>query len=94
MRVESRLAEVSDVAWSGADTLSVIGSESAGSIQVFDVDLARGAVAPNGSPQAPVSVAAAPGRPTLVGAADGLVYESIAGTWTERVRGSAPTYPG
>lgn len=94
VRVESRLAEVSDVAWSGADTLSVIGSESAGSIQVFDVDLARGAVAPNGSPQAPVSVAATPGRPTLVGAADGLVYESIAGTWTERVRGSAPTYPG
>lgn len=94
VRVESRLAEVSDVAWSSADTLSVIGSESAGSIQVFDVDLARGAVAPNGSPQAPVSVGAAPGQPTLVGAADGLVYESIAGTWTERVRGSAPTYPG
>ena len=94
VRVESRLAEVGDVAWSGADTLSVIGSESAGSIQVFDVDLARGAVRPNGSPQAPVSVGAAPGEPTLVGAADGLVYESIAGTWTERVRGSAPTYPG
>ncbi len=94
VRVESRLAEVSDVAWSSADTLSVIGSESAGSIQVFDVDLARGAVAPNGSPQASVSVGAAPGQPTLVGAADGLVYESIAGTWTERVRGSAPTYPG
>lgn len=94
VRIESRLAEVSDVAWSGSDTLSVIGSESAGSMQVFDVALARGVVTPNGSPQAPVSVGAAPGLPTLVGAADGLVYESIVGTWTERVRGSAPTYPG
>jgi len=94
VRVESRLAEVTDIAWSSADTLTVIGSESAGSIQVFDIDLARGAVTPNGSPQAPVGVGAAPGQPTLVGAADGLVYESIAGTWTERVRGSAPTYPG
>jgi hypothetical protein len=29
-----------------------------------------------------------------VGAADGLVYEIVGGTWVERVRGSAPTYPG
>jgi hypothetical protein len=92
--VESRLAEVVDVAWSSADTLSVLGSESAGSLQVFDVDLARGSITPNGAPEAPVSVGAAPGLPTLVGAADGLVYELGAGSWAERVRGSAPTYPG
>ncbi|HAN71524.1 MAG TPA: hypothetical protein DCQ36_08035, partial [Actinobacteria bacterium] len=94
VRVESRLAEVVDVAWSSADTLSVLGSESAGSLQVFDVDLARGSITPNGAPEAPVSVGAAPGLPTLVGAADGLVYELGAGSWAERVRGSAPTYPG
>ena len=29
-----------DAAWSGADTLSVLGSESAGTLQVFDIDLA------------------------------------------------------
>jgi hypothetical protein len=94
LRVESRLAEVTDVAWASADTLVVIGSESAGSLQVFEVDLARGSVSPAGAPEAPVSVAAAPGFPTLVGAADGLVYELSAGTWVERLRGSAPTYPG
>lgn len=94
VRVESRLADVVDVAWSGADSLSVIGSESAGSLQVVDIDLARGALAPNGAPEAPVSVGSAPGQPTLVGAADGLVYEFVGGTWVERVRGSSPTYPG
>lgn len=94
VRVESRLAEVVDVAWSGADTLTVLGSESAGSLQVFEIDLARGATIPVGSPEAPVNVGAAPGLRTLVGAADGLVYELDAALWSERVRGSAPTYPG
>lgn len=94
VRVESRLAEVVDVAWSGADTLTVLGSESAGSLQVFEIDLARGATLPVGSPEAPVNVGAAPGLRTLVGAADGLVYELDSAAWSERVRGSAPTYPG
>ncbi len=94
VRIESRLVEVVDAAWSGADTLSVLGSESAGSLQVFDIDIARGSSTPRGTPEAPVSVAAAPGLPTLVGAADGLVYEFATGTWQERLRGSSPSYPG
>lgn len=94
IRVESRLVEVVDAAWSGADTLSVLGSESAGTLQVFDIDLARGISITRGTPEAPLSVGAAPGLPTLVGAADGLVYEFTAGSWAERVRGSSPTYPG
>jgi hypothetical protein len=94
VRIEARLVEVVDAAWSGADTLSVLGSESAGSLQVFDVDIARGSSTPRGTPDAPVTVAAAPGLPTLVAAADGLVYESSVGVWNERVRGSSPAYPG
>lgn len=94
VRVESRLDEVIDVAWSGADSLTVLGSESAGSLQVFEVDLARGTTIPVGAPEAPVNVGAAPGLRTLVGAADGLVYQLDAATWSERVRGAAPTYPG
>ena len=93
MRIESRLVEVVDAAWSGADTLSVLGSESAGTLQVFDIDIARGSSSPAGAPIAPLTVGAAPGLPTLVGAADGLVYELTAGSWVERVRGSAPAYP-
>jgi hypothetical protein len=94
IRVESRLVEVVDAAWSGANTLAVLGSESAGSVQVFDVDLARGVSTPRGTIKAPVSIAAAPGLPTLVGASDGLVYAFSAGSWQERVRGTSPTYPG
>lgn len=94
IRIESRLVEVVDAAWSGADTLSVLGSESAGTLQVFDIDLARGTSTPRGTPTAALTVGAAPGLPTLVGAADGLVYEFAAGAWAERVRGTAPTYPG
>jgi hypothetical protein len=93
IRIESRLVEVLDAAWSSADTLSVLGSESAGTVQVFDVSIARGTSTSRGTPQAPISVAAAPGLPTLVGAADGLVYEFTAGAWAERVRGSSPAYP-
>ena len=94
VRVESRLVEVVEAAWSGADTLAVLGSESAGSLQVFDIDLARGVSVPHGTAESPVTFAAAPGLPTLVGAADGLVYAFTAGAWQERVRGSSPTYPG
>jgi hypothetical protein len=94
LRIESRLVEVVDVAWSGADSLAVLGSDSAGTLQVFDVDIARGAATPVGAPPSPVTVGAAPGLPVLVGAADGLVYELVSGLWVERVRGSAPTYPG
>ncbi len=94
IRIESRLVEVVDVAWSGANSLSVLGSESAGSLQVFEVDLARGTSVTRGTPEAPVSLAAAPGLPSLVGAADGLIYESTGGSWLERVRGSSPAYPG
>ena len=94
LRVESTLAEVADVAWSGADTLAVLGNESAGTMQIYDVSIARGTAVARGTPEAPVSVGAAPGLPTLVGSANGLVYEFTAGAWAERVRGSAPTYPG
>ncbi|MDO8309915.1 MAG: LpqB family beta-propeller domain-containing protein [Actinomycetota bacterium] len=94
IRVESNLVEVIDVAWSGADSLSVLGSESPGSVQVFDVDIATGVSAARGTPEGPVSVGAAPGLPTLIGSADGLVYGYVTGSWQERVRGLSPTYPG
>jgi hypothetical protein len=93
IRVESRLVEVVDASWSGANTLSVLGSESAGSLQVFDIDLARGVSVPRGTPDSPVSVAAAPGLPTLVGSSNGLVYAFTTGAWAEQVRGTSPTYP-
>lgn len=93
-RVESQLVQVTDVAWATADRLTVLGAESPGSIQNYDVELATGKVASNGTPETPVSVAGMPGLPTLIGSGDGLVYENDGGAWVERLRGYSPTYPG
>jgi hypothetical protein len=94
IRVESRLVEAVDVAWSSADSLAVLGSESAGSLQVFEVNIGRGSLIAQGAPEGPVSLAAAPGFPTLVAAADGVVYDNTTGSWSGRVNATSPTYPG
>lgn len=94
IRVESRLVEAVDVAWSSADSLAVLGSESAGSLQVFEVNIGRGSLTAQGAPEGPVSLAAAPGFPTLVAAADGVVYDNTTGSWSGRVNATSPTYPG
>lgn len=93
IRVENRLAEAVDVAWSGADSLAVLGSESAGSLQVYDISLGRGALTPRGTPEAPISLAAAPGLPLLVAAADGVVYDNSGVGWQGRANAASPAYP-
>lgn len=94
IRIESKLTDVIDVAWSSSNTVAVIGSESAGALQAYEIDLSRGEVVLQGSPEDPVSIAAAPGLPTLIASADGNVYENTTGLWTERITAVAPTYPG
>ena len=93
IRVETRLTEAISVSWSGANSLMVLGSDGAESLQVFDLGLARGSVTGLGAPEAPVMVAAAPGLPTLVGAADGWIYEYVGATWRKRTSGTSPVYP-
>jgi hypothetical protein len=94
IRVESKLVEVLDVAWSSADSLAVLGSESAGAVQVYEVNIGRGSLVAQGAPENPVSLAAAPGLPTLAAGADGVVYDNTTGSWSGRVNATAPTYPG
>ncbi len=94
IRVEAKLSEVVDASWSSAESLAVLGSESAGSLQVYEVDMARGQVLAQGSPAAPVSLAAAPGLPTLASSADGFVYEGSSGTWSPLLSATSPAYPG
>lgn len=94
IRVESRLTEVLDVAWASPDTLVVIGSDGAESPQVFEVSIARAAVASVGGPVEPASIAAGPGVPTLVAASDGLIYSLSAGAWRPLGPGRSPAYPG
>jgi len=94
IRVESKLSVVTAAAWSSANSIAVIATETAGTLQIYEIDLGRGEIQAQGSPPDPVSIAAAPGLPTLVTSADGSIYENSSQSWTERIQGSAAAYPG
>lgn len=94
VRVESRLSEFVDVAWGSADRLIALASEGAGAQQVYEIDLNRSSVRSLGAPPAPIRIAAAPGRPILVGTADGVVMAGVGSTWEIIATGSGPAYPG
>lgn len=94
MRIESKLSAITALAWSSANTISVIATETAGTLQIYEVDLGRGEIQAQGSPADPVSIAAAPGLPTLVTSADGSIYENSSQSWIVRIQGSAAAYPG
>ena len=83
-----------DVAWASADSLAVLGSRTAGTVEVLMLDAATGAITAEGAPGEPIEIAAAPGLPTLVGSSNGLIYSFSAGAWREQVRAASPTYPG
>jgi len=93
IRIENRLTEVLDIAWAGANSLLVLGSEGAGVLQVFDVDLARGLVRQQGAPDLPAAIAAAPGLPNLAVNSDGVVFELDLGSWIPRSNGVTVAYP-
>ena len=86
--------DVRDVDWSSANSLAFIGRTGNGDLQAFDLDLASGALTPQGGPEHPETIAAAPGLPELIAASDGIVYQLDAGTWTVRTPGWSPSYPG
>lgn len=94
IRVESKLSAVADVAWSSANTIAVIASETAGTVQIYEINLGRGEIQAQGSPADPVSIAAAPGLATLVTSADGSIYENSTQSWIARIQGNAAAYPG
>lgn len=85
--------DVLDVDWSSANSLAFIGRTGNGDLQAFDLDLASGALTPQGGPDGPQTIAAAPGLPVLIAAADGKVYQLDAGAWTARAAGWSPAYP-
>ncbi|MDO9484582.1 MAG: LpqB family beta-propeller domain-containing protein [Actinomycetota bacterium] len=85
--------DVLDVDWSSANSLAFIGRTGNGDLQAFDLDLASGAMTPQGGPDDPESIAAAPGLPVLIAAGDGFIYQLDAGTWTIRATGRSPAYP-
>lgn len=92
-RLAPLLTNILDVAWSGADSLAVLGGTAGGAVSAFDVDLATGSVTVLDAPEDPVAIAAAPGLATLVVSVDGIVSERRNDTWQERLEGNAAAYP-
>jgi len=80
-------------AWAGPDQVAVLGTEAASPVAV-NVAIATGAAAPLGTPALPESIAAGPGVPVLIGAGDGMVYESVGGSWSAIAGAANPAYPG
>ena len=91
--LETSLVDVTDVAWANADALAVLGSRTAGTVEVMVLDAATGAILGQGAPVQPIEIAAAPGMQTLVGSSNGLIYGFSAGAWREQARAASPAYP-
>lgn len=89
--VAPSLTGVSDVAWSAADQLLVLGSGEDGvgpySLSVDGWGLS--AVPTAGLPGQPTSIAAAPGQQPLV-SANGSIWQLSGGAWLTLLRGQAP----
>jgi len=93
IKLARSVTSVTDVDWSGANSIALIGRTSAGALQVFDFDLALGTLVAQGGPDGPDSIASAPGLPVLISAKDGLIYQLDAGSWTSRLNAWSPSYP-
>ena len=93
IRIAGSVGAVIDVDWSSANSLAFIGRNGPGALQAFDVDLALGTLVPQGGPDKPDAIAAAPGLPVLVSAKDGLIYQFDAGAWSSRLNAWSPSYP-
>ncbi|CAB5038352.1 unannotated protein [freshwater metagenome] len=93
IKLARSVTSVTDVDWSGANSIALIGRTGAGALQVFDLDLALGTLVAQGGPDGPDSIASAPGLPVLISAKDGLIYQLDAGSWTSRINAWSPSYP-
>jgi hypothetical protein len=92
-RVESSLTEAVDLAWADADTLAVLGTSGASSLEVLLLDVGSSRLRRVGAPEDAVTLAAAPNRPLLVGAA-GTVFRGTGTTWARVTEAEYPVYPG
>jgi hypothetical protein len=92
-RVESTLTEAVDLAWADADTLAVLGTSGASSLEVLLLDVGSSRLRRVGAPEDAVTLAAAPSRPLLVGAG-ASVLRSAGTTWSRVTEAQFPVYPG
>lgn len=88
------LGQIADLAWRDAGHLTILG-DSREAFGSYLVDVATGEVSATGSLTGMVSIAAAPGKPTLAGLDSGQVYRSQENLgWQPLGAGTRPVYPG
>jgi hypothetical protein len=92
-RIEGTLTEAVDLAWADADTLAVLGTSGASSLEVLLLDVGSSRLRRIGAPEGSVALAAAPSRPLLVGAGDS-VFRNTGSTWSTVTEALSPVYPG
>ncbi len=92
-RTESIITEAIDLAWEDADTLAVLGTSGASSLEVLQLDVGSPHLRRFGAPEGSVTLAAAPGRPLLVGTGKS-VFRNTGSTWTRVGDAQYPVYPG
>jgi hypothetical protein len=106
-RLIGAITDASDIAWQDADTLAVLGTSGASSLEVHQLPLGYGSNPPHTSaPPDAVTLAAAPDRPLLVGTsptstttgasatAVAKVFSNAGSIWSAVVEAFYPTYPG
>jgi len=88
--------DVRGVAWDGGDQLFATLADATGGRELVAVDVdgyATRTIPTTGLSGQPDDVAAAPGRPILVAAADAVWRSESTGAWTRLGRGDQPVYP-
>lgn len=93
-RIDATLTNCTDLAWLDADTLVVLGSVAASSLEVHQLSLGytSGAGHTVAKPDS-VTLAAAPQHPILVGAGP-TIFTSSGSLWGKLVDATFPVYPG
>ena len=93
-RIDASLTNSTDLAWLDADTLAVLGSIAASSLEVHQLSLGYTSVSGHTVAKADsVTLAAAPQHPILVGAGP-TIFTSSGSLWGKVVDGTFPVYPG
>ena len=92
-RIESIMTDAVDLAWADADTLAVLGSTGASSLEVISLEVGTSRVRRLGAAPGSTTLAAAPGEPVLVGAGTSI-FRNSGSTWTRVADAQFPVYPG
>ena len=92
-RIESVVTEALDLAWQDADTLLVLGRSGASSLEVLSLAVGGSRLRRTSAPEGALTLAAGPGRATLVGTKAAL-FRNGGTTWSRLADGIDPVYPG